>query len=411
MNARASQDSPSDLRPCVAHVIHRLDVGGMENGLVNLLNHMPAERYRHAIICMTDYTRFSERLQREDVTLHALHKREGKDLGVHWRLWRLLRELRPAIVHTRNLATLEAQVIATLAGVRARVHGEHGWDIADLDGSRDKHRHMRRLVRPLVGRYIALSRHQMDYLQQRIGVSPERLTHIYNGVDTRRFHPREGVRTGPWPSNFAGPEDIVIGSVMRMQAVKAPLDLVEAFIALRENAPVPFDRLRLVIVGEGPLRESALQRLEAAGVAQQAWLPGAREDIPQCLRAMDLFILPSLAEGICNTILEAMASGLPVIATKVGGNPDLVAPGETGTLVPAGMPAALADAIADGLASPDARERMGQAARARAKAQFSMDAMVEGYLGVYDNLLDKANARTPSVRAGSRRRQHGTMGR
>ncbi|WP_018868154.1 MULTISPECIES: TIGR03088 family PEP-CTERM/XrtA system glycosyltransferase [unclassified Thioalkalivibrio] len=411
MNARASQDSPSDLRPCVAHVIHRLDVGGMENGLVNLLNHMPAERYRHAIICMTDYTRFSERLQREDVTLHALHKREGKDLGVHRRLWRLLRELRPAIVHTRNLATLEAQVIATLAGVRARVHGEHGWDIADLDGSRDKHRHMRRLVRPLVGRYIALSRHQMDYLQQRIGVSPERLTHIYNGVDTRRFHPREGVRTGPWPSNFAGPEDIVIGSVMRMQAVKAPLDLVEAFIALRENAPVPFDRLRLVIVGEGPLRESALQRLEAAGVAQQAWLPGAREDIPQCLRAMDLFILPSLAEGICNTILEAMASGLPVIATKVGGNPDLVAPGETGTLVPAGMPAALADAIADGLASPDARERMGQAARARAKAQFSMDAMVEGYLGVYDNLLDKANARTPSVRAGSRRRQHGTMGR
>ncbi|WP_019023417.1 MULTISPECIES: TIGR03088 family PEP-CTERM/XrtA system glycosyltransferase [unclassified Thioalkalivibrio] len=411
MNTRTPQDSAADPRPCVAHVIHRLDVGGMENGLVNLLNHMPAERYRHAIICMTDYTRFSERLQRDDISLHALHKREGKDFGVHRRLWRLLRELRPAIVHTRNLATLEGQVTAALAGVRARVHGEHGWDIADLNGSRDKHRYMRRLVRPLVGRYIALSRHQMDYLQQRVGIGSERLTHICNGVDTGRFHPREGTRTGPWPPGFAGPEDIVIGSVMRMQAVKAPLDLVEAFIALRENTPVPFDRLRLVIVGDGPLREQARQRLEAAGVAQQAWLPGAREDIPQCLRAMDLFVLPSLAEGICNTILEAMASGLPVIATDVGGNPDLVTPGKTGALVPAGAPAALAEAIRDALASPDTRKRMGQAARIRAEAAFSLDAMVAGYLGVYDSLLDRANARTPSVRAGGRRRQHETMGR
>ncbi|WP_019623922.1 TIGR03088 family PEP-CTERM/XrtA system glycosyltransferase [Thioalkalivibrio thiocyanoxidans] len=411
MNARAAyRPETVDPRPCVAHVIHRLDVGGMENGLVNLLNHMPAERYRHAIICMTDYTRFSERLQRDDVGLHALQKREGKDLGVHRRLWRLLRELRPAIVHTRNLATLEAQITATLAGVRTRVHGEHGWDVADLDGSRDKHRYMRRLVRPLVGRYIALSQHQVDYLQQRVGVGPERLTHICNGVDTRHFHPREGVRTGPWPSDFAGPEDIVIGSVMRMQAVKAPLDLVEAFIALRERAPVPFHRLRLVIVGDGPLREHAVERLKAAGVAAQTWLPGAREDVAGCLRAMDLFVLPSLAEGICNTILEAMASGLPVIATEVGGNPDLVAPGQTGTLVPAGTPDALAGAIGDCLANPDARKRTGQAARARAEAEFSMDAMVEGYLGVYDTLLDKANARPSSMRARHRRRQHGTTG-
>jgi len=89
----------TDQRPLVAHVIHRLDVGGMENGLVNLINHMPAAHYRHAIICMTDYTDFSQRIRRADVGLYALHKREGKDVGVHWRLRRLLRELQPAIVH------------------------------------------------------------------------------------------------------------------------------------------------------------------------------------------------------------------------------------------------------------------------------------------------------------------------
>jgi hypothetical protein len=116
---------------------------------------------------MTDYTEFSRRIRRDDVTLHSLYKREGKDLRVHLKLRRLLQALRPDIVHTRNLATLEAQVTAAISGVRARVHGEHGWDVGDLDGSRGKNRLMRRLVRPLVGQYIALSRHQMDYLTRR----------------------------------------------------------------------------------------------------------------------------------------------------------------------------------------------------------------------------------------------------
>ena len=143
--------------PLVVHIIHRLDVGGMENGLINLINHMPAERYRHAIVCMTDYTDFSRNIRREGVTLHALHKRPGKDLGVHARLWRVLRHLRPDIVHTRNLATVETQVTAALARAHHRVHGEHGWDVSDPDGSNVKNRRLRRLVRPLVGEYIALS--------------------------------------------------------------------------------------------------------------------------------------------------------------------------------------------------------------------------------------------------------------
>ena len=184
-----TESSQQAAPPLIAHIIHRLDVGGMENGLVNLINQMPPEAYRHAIICMTDYTAFSERLQRDDVGLYALHKREGKDLGVHGRLWRLLRQLRPDIVHTRNLATLEAQLTATAAGVRARVHGEHGWDVGDADGTNPRNRRLRRLVRPLVSQYIGLSRHQMGYLAEQIGVPRARLNQIYNGVDTGRFHP------------------------------------------------------------------------------------------------------------------------------------------------------------------------------------------------------------------------------
>jgi len=371
----------------VAHVIHRLDVGGMENGLVNLINHMPPGSYRHAIICMTEYTDFSQRIRRNDVTLHGLYKREGKDLRVHLRLRRLLKALNPEIVHTRNLATLEAQVTAALSGVRARVHGEHGWDVGDLNGTRGKNRLMRRLVRPLVGQYIALSRQQMDYLSGSIGVAPERLSHVCNGVDTQRFSPPPPDRQSPLPQGFAPEGSLVIGAVMRMQAVKAPEDLARAFIALRDLHPEQFPHLRLVMVGDGPLRDSVIGLLEAAGVAEQAWLPGARDDVPELMGAMDLFVLPSLAEGICNTILEAMACGLPVIATDVGGNPDLVQPGESGTLVPAADPETLARTLADYVTDPDRRVREGRAAREHAVARFSMEAMVRGYMDVYARVL------------------------
>ena len=362
----------------------------MENGLVNLINHMPADAYRHAIVCMTECTDFSHRIRRDDVALHSLGKRPGKDLGVHARLFRLLRSLGPDIAHTRNLATLEVQVTAALAGVQARVHGEHGWDVGDPDGSNSRNRWLRRIVRPLVGQYIALSTQQVDYLRTAIGVVPARLTQVFNGVDTLRFVPRQeaaDASASPLPAGFAPPGSVVIGAVMRMQPVKAPDHLARAFVALREALPEAFPHLRLVLVGDGMLRESVARTLAEAGVADQAWLPGAREDVADLMRAMDVFVVPSLAEGICNTILEAMACGLPVIATDVGGNPDLVQPGLTGSLVPASDPKALTKTLAAYATDHPRCRREGHLARARAEAQFSMDAMVRGYMNVYARAL------------------------
>lgn len=375
--------------PLVVHVIHRLDTGGMENGLVNLVNHMPQERFRHAIVCMTGYTGFSRRVRREDVALYGLGKREGKDLAVHGRLWRLLRRLRPDIVHTRNLATLEAQVTATLAGVRRRVHGEHGWDVGDPDGSNPRNRRLRRLVRPLVGEYIALSRHQHDYLTGAIHVAPSRVTRIVNGVDTGRFHPAgagERGRIGE-ASPFAAAGEVVIGAAMRMQPVKGPDVLLDAFIRLLARAGGKGPRVRLVMIGDGPLLPELRRRAADAGVADRVTFPGMRDDMPDVMRGLDLFVVPSHAEGICNTILEAMASGLPVVATGVGGNPDLVVPGVTGTLVPAGDASGLADAIGAYVADPERMHREGRAARALAEQRFSLTAMVDGYLAVYERMM------------------------
>lgn len=388
----AATRATSQRRPLIAHIIYRLDVGGLENGLVNLINRTP--QYRHAIICMTDYSDFSRRIIHDAVTLHALDKREGKDFGVYVRLWRLLRRLRPQIVHTRNLSALEGQLPAAVAGVPGRVHSEHGWDVHDLDGSNRKYQWLRRLYRPLVQRYIPLSRDLECYLLQQVKVSSNKIVQIYNGVDTARFRPALAVRDALPVAGFAPPGTVVIGTVVRMQAVKDPLNMVQAFLRLLRRNAGARERLRLVMLGDGPLHRETQALLEAEGAAQLAWLPGARDDIPELLRCMDIFVLPSRAEGISNTILEAMASALPVVATRVGGNVELIAEGITGALVPAADPSALADAVEHYVHEPELRHRHGQAGRERVERAFSIDAMVARYVEVYEALLKRRVARS-----------------
>jgi len=371
-------------RPLIAHIIHRLDVGGLENGLINLINRTP--QYRHVVICMTEYTDFSKRITHDAVGLYALHKRAGQDFGVYIRLWRLLRRLHPEIVHTRNLAALEAQLPAFLAGVPGRVHGEHGWDVHDLDGASRKYQWLRRLYSHLVQRYIPLSAELERYISQRIRVDAARIARIYNGVDTIKFHPAPERQDLPI-AGFATSESVIIGTVGRMQSVKDPLNLVRAFMALLQRDQQNRHQLRLVMIGDGPLRREALDMLEEAGYSDLVWLPGTREDIADMLRCMDIFVLPSRAEGISNTILEAMASALPVVATRVGGNSELVTEGVSGSLVPASDPVALADVIEAYLRDRELRQRHGRAGRERIEQTFDIDSMINKYTRVYDGLL------------------------
>lgn len=379
--------------PLIAHVIYRLDVGGLENGLVNLINQMPAERFRHAIICLTGYSDFRRRIKRSDVDVYALNKPEGNSPVTLFKLWRLLRQLRPDILHTRNLAALDAVLPAALAGVPARVHGEHGRDVGDLDGSNRKYQLVRRLFKPLVDHYVAVSQDLARYLQREIKVAPARVTQIYNGVDSVKFHPA-GEQRGQVPcAGFSGPGQYVIGTVGRMQEVKDPLTLARAFVLLMQQMPQAAQRLRLVMIGDGPLREQARAVLADAGVLRHAWLPGVRDDVPSIMRSFDVFVLPSLAEGVSNTILEAMATGIPVVATRVGGNSELIQAGETGTLVPPADAEGLARAIRDYVERVELGKRQGAESRRVIERSFSMDAMVNSYMTVYDKLLARRAAR------------------
>ena len=373
--------------PLVLHVIHHLVIGGMENGVVNLVNRTTDSGVRHAIACVEDYSDFRKRLTRPDVEVLALHRSRVGVWGLRKALFHLCRRLRPAIVHSRNLSGLDAVLPARLAGVRRCVHGEHGWDVHDLEGRKLKPMLLRRLHSPWIDRYITVSRQLETYLVNRAGIGRSRITQIYNGVDTARFTPA-GTQPGDLPWAVEGrAKPFVFGTVGRVNRVKNQGVLLEAFAALVSQKPHLSARLRLVVVGSGVQLEELQNRVRTLQLQKLVWLPGARDDIPKLMRAMDVFVLPSLNEGISNTVLEAMATGVPVIAARVGGNPELVT-AETGLLYDPADRHGLLSAMMHYHERSDVVQQHGIAARARAVRDFSLDSMVKGYLQVYRELMD-----------------------
>lgn len=378
-----------DRRPLVAHLLYRLDVGGLENILVELIRGLPDDAFRHAVICLADYDPAFRRRLPPGVPVYALHKPPGRGPGIYLRLGRLLRRLRPDLLHSCNLAALEGQPVAALCGVPARIHAEHGWDMGDLHGTRRKYRWLRRALSPWVHRHVTVSAHLAAYLTERVGIPASRVEHIYNGVDVHRFAAPAAQGAGEGESPF------VIGTVGRLTPVKDQATLVAAFQRLRDLAPDRFPQARLVILGDGPKRAELQAALDGAGLAGQAWLPGSRADVDEQLQRLDLFVLPSLAEGIPVTVLEAMAAGVPVVATRVGGIPELVDDGVTGTLVPPGDTEALAKALRGYLEAPERGRREGAAGRERVVAHFSRERMVADYGGLYRTLLARVDTPAP----------------
>src|SRR5450830_1157874 len=320
--------------PLIVHLVYRLDFGGLENLLVERINRIHPGAYRHAVVALTQSSDFAKKITRPDVTVYELHKQPGSSPGTHYKLYKLLRQLRPAVLHSYNLAGVEYAVAAMLAGVPVRINGAHGRDASDPDGTNPRHRLLRRMVIPFPG-------------------------------------------------------CTVIGTVGRIQDVKNHAGLVDAFIALRALLPAHADSLRLAIVGDGPLLAALHAKVAAAGIADLVWLPGARTDIAEILRSLDIFCMSSLAEGTPGSALEAMATSLPVVGTRVGGLPEVIDEGITGMLVPPADAPAMAAALARYVEAPDLARQHGAAGRERILNRYNMPAMVAAYQSMYDSLCDR----------------------
>lgn len=362
----------------IVHAIRSLEVGGLENGVVNLVNGL-ADGFRHTVLCLEAVGPLRDRLPGNvDVLAPGLGVARGPLACL--RLAAILRRLGPDIVHSRNWPTIDAIAGARLAGVRAVVHGEHGREEADPRGLDRRRNRIRRALALMVDRFVTVSDDLHRWMVETVRIPPRKIRTIHNGVDTQRFsdQERDAARRALGVDEGAR----VIGTVGRLDPVKDQATLIRAFAGIAAAHPEAV----LVIVGAGPCRP-ALDTLAAdLRLDRQIRMLGEREDVARLLGGFDVFVLPSVAEGISNTILEAMATGLPVVATRVGGNPELVEDGANGRLVPARDPGALAKALDDYLADPLLRALHGKASRQRAVTQFDLSAMVDAYRELYVSL-------------------------
>jgi len=366
----------------IVHVVHSFGVGGLENGVVNLINRLD-EHFEHTVLCLSRSGAMAERLINRRVALLEMKLPTDKFRFPILKLSRVLRGLAPDIVHTRGWSSVDAISAARVTGIPFVIHGEHGWEASDPQGRNRRRMLVRKCLSPLVDRFVTVSDDLKRWLHQSIGIPERKIARIHNGVDVRRFShgQREAAR------RLLGLEDpaFVVGTVGRLDAVKDHTSLLQGFESITRLE----QRAYLLVVGDGPMREEIQAQARRLGILDKVKLLGERDDIPLLLQALDVFALTSIAEGISNTILEAMASGLPVVATRVGGNPELLEHGVTGQMVSARDVTALAEALRNYLRAPELRRAHGANARARAERDFSLERMAAQYADLYFNLADR----------------------
>ncbi len=367
----------------IVQIIYSLNLGGLENGVVNLVNNMDNFKFKNIICCLFQGGIFEKRLNKL-IRLDKMFKKPGNDYQLYIKLIKYLKEIKPTIVHTRNWAGMDGIIAAKIAGVPIIVHGEHGFEITDLTGQNKKRKFIRKLVlSTMVDKIVTVSKNLKNRLINEIKIKPEKIIHIPNGVDTNKFNIYKK-EFGRKKFGFKK-EDFIIGIVARLDPIKNHKTLISAFKEIVTIHP----NTNLVIVGDGPLRNKLENQTYQLGINNKVIFMGERSDVPGILKTFDVFVLPSLNEGMSNTILEAMATGIPVIASNVGGNPELVIDGRTGFLFPSNDVESLAQKIKTYILHPELKQKHGYNAHKRVEEKFSLDPMVRRYEELYLELVER----------------------
>jgi sugar transferase (PEP-CTERM/EpsH1 system associated) len=363
------------------HVIGTLGHGGLEQGVLKIATGLDPARFEQTIctIWSLDYMP-----ARQDIRVIPLN-RSAKNPGFITRdLLSLFARERPHIVHSRNWTSIEAVLAARLARISAVVHSEHGRDVLPLSSEPLRRRLFRRLCYRLADRVFAVSRELKQEFVSALGISPNLFRVIYNGVDTKVFFPSVEQRDTQRRKLGISPNTVVVGSVGRLDAVKDHRTLLQA----AETAVNQGSDIYVVLVGDGPQRGPLAQQLQGMpALRDRVIFAGRTFDVAQWLRAFDIFALPSVFEGTSNTLLEAMASGLPVVATRVGGNIELFEENQSGLFFEVGDFQGLAAHIVRLAASPQLRQTLGAAARNHVEEVFPLEKMIRNYGDMYAELL------------------------
>jgi sugar transferase (PEP-CTERM/EpsH1 system associated) len=369
----------------IGHTIYAFKEGGMERGLLNIINFSRQERFRHVIMCLTEAGEFARQLRPPSCRVIEFRKKPGNDIRLALRIARSARECGVNILHARGWPTLlETAFAARLAGIDATIYGFHGKTASELAGLGMMRRTAQAVALRSYDRVVTLNQRMRADLAAESYLPESRIQVIANGVDLEAFQPRED--RAALRARFGLPSNrFIIGNIARLDPVKNHEVIFSALSRFRTRAERPY----FVIVGEGEHRTVLERCIRQLDLEEDVRLMGYSNRIAELLNCMDVYVQSSLYEGFSNTILEAMACGLPIVATDVGGTADLFSDGQEGYLFHEKDDRALALALSTLQIDPKKREVMGEAARNRAREEFSIESMVRAYEEMYSSVVSK----------------------
>jgi sugar transferase (PEP-CTERM/EpsH1 system associated) len=359
----------------IMHIVFSLECGGLEKIAIELSAKLNSGVFNSCICCIDTFGELSDEAMKRGVEVILIKRKPGKDITLPFRLARLIKKKRIDLVHTHNMGPLFYGTLAgKLAGVPVIMNTRHG---------REKKRR-NSYIWNMNAAVIAISEDAKKEMLKWNRIDTKKMKVIYNGIDIGRYSNRQNGSEVKNELNIK-PSTLVVGTVARLCPEKDQFTLIGAFSKVVNK----IDTAKLIFVGDGILREELNSHAEKLGISHKVMFLGFRNDIYNILPAFDVFALSSFTEGVSLTLLEAMAMERPIVATNVGGNPEVVVDGVTGFLVPPKESQKMADAIVKLLHNPELAQKMGEAGRRRVEEKFSLERMVKEYKDLYEECLAK----------------------
>ena len=363
----------------VLHLITELSIGGAQSALFRLLENFGDASFEHSVACFFNAEgATANQIRALNIPVFDLRMNNKFRVDALGRLFGLLRQKKPDLLHAWMFhANLAGRILGHLAGIPIIISSERTM------GQESRLRYwLNRHSISLVDQVVCVSESVADFAVHQIGLPSDKISVIPNGVDPAQYRNLPSKQQARKSLNL--PIDgVIIAAIGRPRPVKGYQYLLKAFMQASESFP----QTQLLLVGNGPDRPGLVDQAQSLGVRSRVIFYDDTINIPQILASLDMLALPSLFEGMPNIALEAMAAALPVLATAVGGTPEVVIDGETGLLVPPGDAEALTSAITRLLKNPQLREEMGQAGRKRVESEFSINNTVREVKRLYVNLV------------------------
>ena len=370
----------------ILRVVNSLNIGGLEKGVVNVALNLNKNKFEQVFCCLGKKGVLADRLEKDGIKVFSLNKQNGLGLGLPFKIRALIKKENPDIIEMHNTDPFQQGMLASFFMPNlVKIRTDHNSFASPISS---KVLLFNRLLSKFCDKTIVVSNKLKRNLVVYEKIDPDQIFVIHNGVDLSKVGRTANVLQVRKSFKLEKGSNVVtyIGGLREEKRLDV---LVKSFSLVSKELPNSI----LLLVGDGPLRRSLTELAKREGISAKIKFLGLRQDVYDLIKASNVVTLSSTSEGISQTIMEAMACSKPVVATKVGGNPELVQDGKTGFLVPPENPEKLAEVIITLLRNKKLGERMGKNGRKRVEKYFNIDKTVSEYEKVYIGLFKKNHSK------------------